>query len=464
MPAPSAPLRVAIIGSGPSGFYAAEHLQKKLPEVEIDMLDRLPTPYGLVRGGVAPDHPKIKSVTRIYDRIAVHPGFRFLGNVNVGADAEHAELRAFYDAVIYATGAETDRQLGIPGEALAGSHAATEFVGWYNGHPDYRDRRFDLSATSAVVVGMGNVAMDVTRILGSSMAELTPTDLSLHALDALRSSKVESIYMLGRRGPAQAAFTNPELKELGELAEADVLVDTREIELDEHSALQLSGGEDRTAEKNLHTLHEFAARKPEGRKRRIILRFLVSPVEILGTGRVEGVKLVKNRLVRGSGNDLKAEATGETETVPAGLVFRSVGYKGIAVPGVPFDPRAGVIPNAEGRVLVAPGASERLHGVYAVGWIKRGPSGVIGTNKPDSVETADRLLEDLASGAITPKVRGSRTAVDQMLQARGVRVVSFADWQALDALEQAAGKPRGAPREKFTRVAEMLAAIQQREQ
>jgi ferredoxin--NADP+ reductase len=450
---------VAIVGSGPSGFYAAEHLQKKMPGVEIDMFDRLPTPYGLVRGGVAPDHPKIKSVTRVYDRTAAHPGFRFLGNVTIGADVEHGEMMALYDAVIYATGAETDRQLGIPGEALAGSHAATEFVGWYNGHPDYRERRFDLSATSAVVVGMGNVAMDVARILASSMDELTPTDLSQHALDALRSSKVESICMLGRRGPAQAAFTNPELKELGDLAEADVIVDPGEIELDEHSAHQLTTHEDRTAEKNLATLREFAARKPEGRKRRIVLRFLVSPVEILGSSRVEGVKLVKNRLVRGSGNDLKAEATGETETLPAGLVFRSVGYKGIAVPGVPFDPRASVIPNLEGRVLVGPGAPETCRGAYVVGWIKRGPSGVIGTNKPDSVETADRLLEDVASGAISPRARGNRAEVDQILQSRGVQVVTFADWQKLDALEQAAGKPRGAPREKFTRVADMLSAL-----
>ena len=459
MTVPSGPLRVAIVGSGPSGFYAAEHLQKKMPGVEIDMFDRLPTPYGLVRGGVAPDHPKIKSVTRVYDRTAAHPGFRFLGNVTIGADVEHGEMMALYDAVIYATGAETDRQLGIPGEALAGSHAATEFVGWYNGHPDYRERRFDLSATSAVVVGMGNVAMDVARILASSMDELTPTDLSQHALDALRSSKVESICMLGRRGPAQAAFTNPELKELGDLAEANVIVDPGEIELDEHSAHQLTTHEDRTAEKNLATLREFAARKPEGRKRRIVLRFLVSPVEILGSSRVEGVKLVKNRLVRGSGNDLKAEATGETETLPAGLVFRSVGYKGIAVPGVPFDPRASVIPNLEGRVLVGPGAPETCRGAYVVGWIKRGPSGVIGTNKPDSVETADRLLEDVASGAISPRARGNRAEVDQILQSRGVQVVTFADWQKLDALEQAAGKPRGAPREKFTRVADMLSAL-----
>jgi ferredoxin--NADP+ reductase len=452
-------LRVAIVGSGPSGFYAAEQLQKKVPAVEIDMFDRLPTPYGLVRGGVAPDHPKIKSVTRMYERIAAHPGFRFLGNVRVGGSIDHAELMALYDGVIYATGAQTDRHLGIPGEELAGSHAATEFVGWYNGHPDYRDRRFDLGSHSAVVVGMGNVAMDVTRILASSMEELMSTDLCAHALEALRASTVSTIHVLGRRGPAQAAFTNPELKELGELAEADVIVDPREIQLDEHSKHQLSGHEDRTAEKNLHTLHEFAARKPGGRKRRIILRFLVSPVAILGSDHVEGVRLAKNRLVRAPGNELRAEATGETETLPAGLIFRSVGYKGVPIPGVPFDQRAGVIPNVEGRALVAPGALEMLTGVYTVGWIKRGPSGVIGTNKPDSAETADHLLEDVASGATAVRPRGSRTAVDQLLQSRGVQVVSFADWKKLDELEQAAGKARGAPREKFTRIPDMLDAV-----
>jgi ferredoxin--NADP+ reductase len=301
--------------------------------------------------------------------------------------------------------------------------------------------------------------MDVTRILASSMDELTPTDLSQHALDALRASKLETIYVLGRRGPAQAAFTNPELKELGELAEADVIVRPDEITLDEHSAHQLSGHEDRTAEKNLHTLQQFAERKPSGRKRRIVLRFLVSPIEILGNHRVEGLKLAKNRLVRAPGNELRAEATGDTETLPAGLIFRSVGYKGVAIPGVPFDPRAGVIPNVEGRVLAAPGALEWQRGVFVVGWIKRGPSGVIGTNKPDSAETVDRLLDDIASGTIVPKPRGQREAADQLLQSRGVQVVSFADWKRLDELEQAAGKPRGAPREKFTRITEMLSAL-----
>ena len=301
--------------------------------------------------------------------------------------------------------------------------------------------------------------MDVTRILASSMDELTPTDLSRHALDALRASKVSTIYVLGRRGPAQAAFTNPELKELGELAEADVIVEPQEIELDEHSAHQLSGHEDRTAEKNLHTLREFAARKPEGRKRRIVLRFLVSPMEILGTDHVEGVKLAKNRLVRAPGNELKAEATGETETLPAGLIFRSVGYKGVPIPGVPFDQRAGVIPNVEGRVLVAPGALEMLAGYMQ--WA--GSSAVpVASSAPTSPTRRKPLItcsRMSRAGSIIPRARGSRTAVDQMLQSRGVQVVSFADWQKLDALEQAAGKTRGAPREKFTRIPDMLEAL-----
>ena len=311
---------------------------------------------------------------------------------------------ALYDAVVYASGAETDRHLGIPGEELAGSHAATEFVGWYNGHPDYRDRRFELDATSAVVVGMGNVAMDVTRILASSMDELTPTDISRHALDALRASKVGTIYVLGRRGPAQAAFTNPELKELGELAEADVIVDPREIELDEHSAHQLSGHEDRAAEKNLHTLREFAARKPRG-------------PEAPHRAPLPRVARGDSRQQSRRGREAREEPPGagareraarprppgrRRRCLPASSSVRW-DTRACAIPGVPFDQRAGVIPNVEGRVLVAPGASEMLAGVYAVGWIKRGPSGVIGTNKPDSAETADRLLEDVAQRRLTPK-------------------------------------------------------------
>jgi ferredoxin--NADP+ reductase len=452
------PLRVAVVGSGPSGFYAAEHLQKKHPGVVIDMFDRLPTPYGLVRGGVAPDHPKIKSVTRIYDRIAAQPGFRFLGNVHVGRDVSHAELRAHYDAVVYAVGAQTDRALGIPGEGLRGSHAATEFVGWYNGHPDFRDFEADLSVEAAAVIGVGNVAMDVGRILASRTADLAATDLAGHALAALDAGRVRTIYVLGRRGPVQAAFTNPELREFGELPDADVVVDPRDLELDPLSAAELASAEDRTAEKNLATLREYAARPPLGRPRRIVLKFLTSPAEILGTERVEGIRVVRNALEDDGRGGIRAVATSETEVLPVGLVFRSVGYKGVALPGLPFDQRAGTIPNAAGRVLTAPGAAETLPGVYVAGWIKRGPSGVIGTNKPCAVESAEQLLADHSAGRL-PAPTGDQDALDRLLSGRGIRVVTFADWQALDRLEVERGKSAGRPRLKFTRIDEMLEAL-----
>jgi ferredoxin--NADP+ reductase len=451
-------LRVAIVGAGPSGFYAAEHLQKQAPGIRIDMFDRLPTPYGLVRGGVAPDHPKIKSVTRIYDRIAAQPGFRFLGNVHVGRDVTPAELAAHYDAVVYAVGAQTDRALGIPGEQLPGSHAATEFVGWYNGHPDYRDCRFDLTQEAAAVIGVGNVAMDVCRILASRPDDLAATDLAGHALEALAGSRVRTVYVLGRRGPVQAAFTNPELRELGELPDAEVMLDPRDLELDEVSARELERAEDRTPEKNMATLREYASRLPLGRPRRIVLRFLTSPVEIVGTDRVEGIRIVRNRIVAGPRGDAKAEATDETEVLPVGLVFRSVGYKGVALPGLPFDDRAGTIPNAGGRVLAAPGAAEGVPGTYVVGWIKRGPSGVIGTNKPCAVETAALVLDDAARGALPAPAHGP-DAVDALLAGRGVQPVSYHDWQRLDALEVERGKAAGRPRLKFTRIPEMLEAL-----
>jgi len=452
------PLRVAIVGSGPAGFYAAELLQREQPGVEIDMYDRLPTPYGLVRGGVAPDHPKIKSVTRIYDRIAAQPGFRFLGNVCVGRDLSHEELRAHYDGVIYTVGAQTDRTLGIPGEGLRGSHAATEFVGWYNGHPDFRDFQVDLSVEAAAVVGVGNVAMDVARILASRTADLTATDLAGHALEALGESKVRTVYVLGRRGPVQAAFTNPELREFGELPDADAIVDPRDLELDELSAAELAAAEDRTAEKNMATLREYASRLPLGRPHRVVFKFLTSPVEIVGTDRVEGIRVVRNRLESDGKGGVKAVATDETEVLPVGLVFRSVGYKGVALPGLPFDERSGTIPNANGRVLTAPGAADTLPGVYVAGWIKRGPSGVIGTNKPCAVESASQLLADRASGVL-PAPTGDRAALDHLLSERGVRVVSFADWQRLDSLEVEQGKAAGRPRLKFTRIEEMLEAL-----
>jgi ferredoxin--NADP+ reductase len=420
------------------------------------LYDRLPTPYGLVRGGVAPDHQKIKSVTKIYDRLASQPGFRFLGNVEVGRDLSREELRRSYDAVIYAVGAASDRALGIPGEELAGSHPATEFVAWYNGHPDFADCKFDLSAESVVVVGMGNVAVDVVRILARTQEELAKTDIAPYALEALAKSKVRDVWMIGRRGPVQAAFTNPEAKELGELSGADAIVRADEIELDPGSAAAAAASEDHTIERNLATLRAMAAQGPTGKERRVHIRFLLSPTAIGGNGRVENVTLVRNRLVAGTGGDMKAEPTGETETLPAGLVFRSVGYKGTGVPGLPLDAKRGVIPNDAGRILDAPG--QPAPGEYVAGWIKRGPSGVIGTNKPDSVETVDSLLADRAAGKL-PAPAAGRDAVDALLKGKGVRVVTWDDWKKLDELEKSRGAALGRPRLKFTTLAAMLAAL-----
>lgn len=454
---PATCLRVAIVGSGPSGFYAAEHLLQQQPGIEIDLFDQLPTPFGLVRGGVAPDHQKIKSVTRVYEKIAGNPAIRFFGNVRIGTDLSRDDLLHHYHAVIYACGAQSDRALGVPGENLAGSHAATDFVGWFNGHPDYRDREFDLTQENVAVIGMGNVAVDVVRILARTPAQLHGTDIAAHALDALRQSRVRNIYMIGRRGPVQAAFTNPELKELGEMADADVVVHAGELELDPASAAILASGADKVAEKNLRTLRAFTAKPASGKSRTIHIRFRLSPVELMGTGRVERLVLGRNRLVAGKPGEIRAEPTGETESLPVGLLFRSVGYLGTGVPGAPFDAKRGIIPNERGRVLARPGTVAR--GEYAVGWIKRGPSGVIGTNKPDAVESADLLLEDAAAGALNLPAEPSRGAVEQQLRARQVRVVSWADWQRLDELEKAHGAAQGRPRLKFTRVAEMLAAL-----
>ena len=340
------PLRVAIIGSGPSAFYAADYLQKQTGlVVQIDMYDRLPTPYGLVRGGVAPDHPKIKTVTKVYERIAQAPGFRFFGNVEYGKDISHDDLMAHYHAIIFAVGAPSDRKMGIPGEELAGSFPATEFVGWYNGHPDYRDLNFDLSHERVAVIGNGNVAMDVTRILASSYEELAVTDIADYALEALRESKVTDIYMLGRRGPAQAAFTNPELKEFGELAEAECVVRPEDIELDPLSNQYILSGEDRNAERNMQTLMRYSTQGDLGKKKRIHMRFLVSPVRCIGTVHVEAVEIVHNELYQADDGSLRPRATDTTEILPIELIFRSIGYKGVPVPGVPFDTRAAVIPN-----------------------------------------------------------------------------------------------------------------------
>ena len=446
--------RIAIIGAGPSGFFLADKLlgQEAVP-VSVDLFERLPTPYGLVRYGVAPDHEKIRNVTRTFDKVAARNGFRFFGNVEIGKHATLEELRHYYHLIAFTTGAQTDRRMGIPGEDLPGSHTATEFVAWYNGHPDYRDREFDLSGERVAVVGVGNVAVDVARILARGHDELTGTDLADHALDALKTSGVREVHLLGRRGPAQAAFTNPEVKELGELEGADVSALPHEVELDALSAAAI--GDDATTKKKLEILNDYARRQASGKPRRLNLRFLVSPVEILErNGRVAGIRLVRNRLVQ-SGDDLKAEPTGEHEDLPVDLVFRSVGYRGVALPGLPFDEKRGVVPNEHGRVI-DPAHGSRLTAHYVSGWIKRGPSGVIGTNKPDAGETAEAMLEDAAAGrTLSP----DRDDILPLLRERQPRLVDWSAWQRLNAVECTAGAGAGRPRVKHTRVEEMLRAI-----
>jgi ferredoxin--NADP+ reductase len=453
------PLRVAIVGSGPSGLYAAGALQRSTDvAAQVDVFDRLPTPWGLVRAGVAPDHPNIKAVTRMYEKTAAHPEFRFFGNVEIGRDVTVEELCDRYHAVIYAFGAASDRKLGIPGEDLPGSWAATEFVAWYNGHPDYRDLEFDLTGTTAVVVGNGNVAADVARMLALTHEELAVTDVADHALEELRASAVTEIIVLGRRGPAQAAFTNPEVLELGELQDADVIVDPRDVELDEHSRAWLeSDASSVTSRRNVEIFTEYAQRTPEGKRKRVVLRFLTSPVEILGDGKVEAVVVERNELVQASDGSLKAKPTGQRETIPASLVFRSVGYRGVALPGVPFDEARGTIPNAAGRVLDAPGG-EQVPGQYVVGWIKRGPSGIIGTNKRDAQETVKAILEDAATGKVLSCTQPERASIEALLAERCGDHVTYAHWQTIDQAERAAGEPQGRPRVKLCTVAELLDA------
>lgn len=458
------PLRVAIIGSGPSGFYAADHLQKQKDlNVEIDMYDKLPTPFGLVRGGVAPDHQKIKSVTKLYDRIAGKDNFRFFGNVEFGTDITRADLQQYYHAVIYAVGSSSDKKLGIPGEDLPGSHPATEFVGWYNAHPEYRDLEFDLSVEAVAVIGVGNVAMDVTRILARSQGELDETDIAKYAQEALAQSNIKRIYVLGRRGPAQAAFTNPEIKELGEMLEADIIVDPAEMALDEYSKAYLTSDQvDKKDVRNVEILREYSQQEPSGKPRQIIMRFLTSPTEILGDEKVEAIKVVKNELYVNERGTIRPRATDQFEEIPVGLVFRSVGYRGVALPDVPFFDQWGIIPNDKGRVLTEHETGEQVIGDYVAGWIKRGPSGIIGTNKPDSVETVKCLLEDLADGKIWKPQKPSRDELTSFINEAKPDYVTYADWQLIDEMEVERGKAEGRPRVKFTEIEAMLDALAQR--
>ncbi len=447
------PLRVAVVGSGPAGFYAAGQLLDADLPIEVDMIERLPTPWGLVRLGVAPDHPNIKVVSRVFEKIAKQAGFRFLGNVQVGRDLTHDELVGLYDGVVYAVGAQTDRRMGIPGEDLPGSWPATAFVAWYNGHPDFQDLAFDLSCDRAVVIGNGNVAVDVARMLALAESELAPTDATDAAIETILASPIREILMLGRRGPAQAAFTTPELKELGELADADIAVDAQELELDPASEGALS---ESLVSRNLELLREYAARAPEEKRRTLRLRFCCSPVAILGHGRVEAVEIVRNVLVADERGRVAAVPTEEREVIPCGLVLRSVGYRGIPLPGVPFDEERATIQNREGRVLDEDGAP--VPGVYCAGWIKRGPSGVIGTNKKDAAETVEAMLADARAGMLGCATEPSAEAVDALLASRDIEVVEYDGWSAIDVHEARRGEPHGRPRVKLVRWDELLAA------
>jgi ferredoxin/flavodoxin---NADP+ reductase len=455
------PLRVAVFGAGPAGFYVAEHLQRR-PDlaIDVDMFDRLPTPYGLVRAGVAPDHQKIKAVTAAFDKVAAHPRFRFFGGVELGKDLSVTDLRGHYHQIVYTTGAQTDRRMGIPGEDLPGSHPATEFVAWYNGHPDYRDCQFDLSQERVAVVGVGNVAVDVARILCRTPEELAKTDIADHALEALRHSRVREVYLLGRRGAAQAAFTNPEVKELGELPDADIIVRPEEVELDPVSREALEQSGDRASAKKVEILQSYAQRQPAGKPRRLVVRFLVSPVAVLdnGAGSVGALRLVRNRLVASATGTVQAQPTDHVEELPAGLVFRSVGYRGVPLPGVPFDDKWGVVLNEKGRVL-DPDSKQPLPGEYTAGWIKRGPTGVIGTNKPDAAETVAAMLDDAAAGHVVVPAEPDPAAVERLVRQRQPHAVDWNDWLRLNALEIERGRTRGQPRVKFTRVDEMLDAL-----
>ena len=456
------PLRVAIIGSGPSGFYAAEHLlsQEDL-DVQVEMFDRLPTPFGLVRAGVAPDHPKIKSVTRVFDKVAAHPDFRFRGNVEFGTDIAHEDLLEYFHAVLYCVGARSDRRLGIPREYLPGSHGASDFVGWYNASPDQRNLTFDFSGERVVVVGNGNVAMDVARVLMLPPDELAATDIGGHALRALSANKVREVTSLGRRGPAQAAFTYRELRELAERDDIDVIVDPGDMQLDPHSLHDTSHSTDRGRDQVLDLLRELSERGDRGHDRRIVFRFLVSPVEIVGTDRVEGVEVVHNELYRGNNGDLRARSTDRYEIIPADIVFRAIGYQGVSLPGVPFDPITATIPNDRGRVI-DPLTGQPREGEYVAGWIKRGPNGIIGTNKPDAQETVEMLVEDLRAGRMRNEVLPT-DVFQRFLRERQGEVVSFDDWKYLDMRETAKGEELGRPRLKFARVENMLRALRERD-
>ncbi|MFC9996243.1 FAD-dependent oxidoreductase [Nocardia sp. NPDC127526] len=447
-------LRVAIVGAGPAACYAAEELLRRA-DVEVELFDRLPTPYGLVRAGVAPDHPGTKSVAGLFESAFRREALQYRLNVEVGKHISHEELLAHHHAVLYAHGAATDRKLDVPGEDLPGSWSATEFVAWYNGHPDFADRHFDLSGERAVIVGNGNVALDVARVLTVDPDELAKTDIADHALDALRASNIREVVVLGRRGPLQAAYSSPEFLALAHLKGVDVVIDPAELELDAASRAELDDPEIEPSLRLKYTLaQEYAATTPTPGNKRIVFRYLVSPTALTGDGKVETVEYVHNELVEENGRTV-ARASDRTGTLEASLVLRSIGYRGAALAGIPFDENRGVIPNAKGRVVDAEGAP--VPGVYVSGWIKRGPRGVIGSNRVDSQETVDQLVEDFVQGRLTAP-QGNRAALDALLAERQPDMVGREGWKAIDQAERTAGKAAGRPRVKFTSLEDLLKA------
>ena len=456
----SNPIRIAIIGAGPAGFYAAEYLFRQPDlKLEVDVYDRLPTPYGLVRSGVAPDHQKIKNVTRVFDKTASNPAFRFFGNVEYGRDLSLEDLKTFYHQVYFSTGAQIDRPLNIPGEDLPRSHSATEFVAWYNGHPDFRDLEFDLSRDSVAVIGVGNVAIDVARILCKTVDELAPTDIADYALEALAESRIRDVYMLGRRGPAQAAFTNPEIKEMGILQDASTVILEEELKLDPLSAAALEAAPDRLIQKMLDMMETYIGGTVPGASKTCHIRFLLSPIELLAAddGGVGSMRVVRNRLVESKSGRLSSMPTDTTFELPVGLVFRSVGYRGVSLPDIPFNVDWGVVPNESGRVVDKNGKVQE--GCYVGGWIKRGPTGVIGTNKRDANETVSCMVEDLAAGRHFHPEAASAEAVENFLRSRRAAIITYADWLRIDELETAAGAESNRPRIKFTSLDEVLEAL-----
>jgi len=442
---------VAVVGSGPAGFYtAATLLRSEELDVHVDMIEKLPTPWGLVRSGVAPDHPKIKTVSVAFARTADHERFRFCGNVEVGRDVTRAELLERYDAVVYSIGAQSDNHLGIPGDDLPGSIASTAFVGWYNGHPEFRDLAPDLNVERAVVIGAGNVALDVARMLITDMAELDTTDTADHALDVLRASKVKEVVIVARRGPLQGAFTTPELRELPDLEGVDIVLNPADFEGIDPADITAGGHTVRT---NMEALHRLLNdHPPTGKPRRMVFRFAHSPIALHAgpDGRVASIELGSNDLVADDSGYVRAVDNGARETLECGLVVRAVGYRALPLPDVPFDEKRAVIPNEDGRVI----GGDRE---YVAGWIKRGPSGVIGTNRKDGQQSAEAALADLVKAGVD-RSEADIAAVGEFLRERSSQLVTEADWRVIDGVEVGAGKPTGRPRVKLCTVEELLAA------